>query len=149
MSFLNPLFLLALIAVGLPLLIHLLNLRKPKKIAFSTLSFFQQLTSTTIKRIRIKRYLLLFMRMAAIICLALVLARPFLPPGLSNGFQSQAPAINGILIDNSISMQRIGNDGPLFEYAKKVVEYIEEASKDDDRFIIQVTNGAAESGNIL
>ncbi|MEX0720632.1 MAG: BatA domain-containing protein [Balneolaceae bacterium] len=149
MSFLNPLFLFALIAVGLPLLIHLLNLRKPQKIAFSTLAFFQELKNTTIKRIRIKKYLLLFLRLAAIICLALVLARPFLPPGLSGGGNSQAPALNAILLDNSISMSRIGNEGPLFDYAKKIIGEIEQASKEDDRFVLQVTNGEAESSSIL
>mgnify|MGYP003114132268 FL=1 len=117
MSFLNPIFLFALMAVGLPLLIHLLNLKRPQKVAFSTLAFFQELKNTTIRRIRIKRYLLLLLRLLAIACLAFVLARPFLPPALSSGGNSQAPALNAILLDNSISMSRIGKQGPLFEYA--------------------------------
>lgn len=148
MSFLNPLFLFALFAIGLPLVIHLLNLRKPKKIAFSTLTFFQQLQNTTLKRIRIKRYLLLFLRVAAIICLALVLARPFLPPGLHTGFDSNEPALNAILIDNSISMDRIGSKGPLIDYAKEIAEIIQRSSNEDDRFILQVTNGEAENNSI-
>ncbi|HBQ61566.1 MAG TPA: hypothetical protein DD671_18635, partial [Balneolaceae bacterium] len=106
MSFLNPLFLFALVAVGLPLLIHLLNLRRPQKVSFSTLAFFRELKNTTIKRIRIKRYLLLILRLLAIACLALVLARPFLPPALSGGGSAQAPALNAVLLDNSISMSR-------------------------------------------
>lgn len=149
MSFLNPFFLLALIAVGLPLVIHLLNLRKPQKVSFSSLSFFRELKNTTIKRIRIKRYLLLILRLLAIACFAFVLARPFLPPGYSSGNAVQAPAINGILIDNSISMSRIGKQGPLFDYAKEIVEVIRESARDDDRFIIQFTNGEETSGNIL
>ncbi len=149
MSFLNPVFLLALIAIGLPLLIHLLNLKRPQKVAFSTLTFFRELKNTTIRRIRIKRYLLLLLRLAAIACLALVLARPFLPPGLSGGSSVQAPALNAFLLDNSISMSRIGKQGPLYDYAKEIIGKIEESAKDEDRFMLQLSNGEAEYTNIL
>ncbi|MFN1836235.1 BatA domain-containing protein [Balneola sp. MJW-20] len=143
MSFLNPIFLLALAAAGIPLMIHLLNLRRPKKIEFSTLTFFQELKKSTIRKIKIKRLLLLIMRMLAVACLAVVLARPFLPPGLSFGGDAQAPSVNAILIDNSISMSRVGSNGPLIDYAKEVAENISEASRENDRFILQVTNGEA------
>jgi hypothetical protein len=149
MSFLNPFFLFALIAIGLPLLIHLLNLRRPQKVAFSTLAFFQELKKTTIRRIRIKKLLLLILRLAAIACFALVLARPFLPPGLSWGGNASAPSLNAVLLDNSISMSRIGKQGPLFEYGKNVIEKIEASSKEDDRFMFQVTNGGGEMTSIL
>jgi hypothetical protein len=149
MSFLNPFFLLALIAVGLPLVIHLLNLRKPQKVSFSALSFFRELKNTTIKKIRIKRYLLLFLRLLAIACFAFVLARPFLPPGYTSGSAVQTPALNGILIDNSISMSRIGKQGPLFEYAKEIVGSIQRSAREKDRFIVQFTNGGETAGNIL
>jgi hypothetical protein len=149
MSFLNPFLLLALIAVGLPLLIHLLNLKRPQKVSFSTLAFFRELKNTTIRRIRIKKLLLLFLRLLAVACLALVLARPFLPAGLSGGGTAQAPALNAILLDNSISMSRIGSQGPLFDYAKDIITKIEDSAKDEDRFILQLTNGEGEQGNIL
>ena len=135
---------IAITAVGLPLIIHLLNLRRPQRVKFSTLAFFKELQKTTIRKIRIKRYLLLLLRLLAIACLALVLARPFLPPGLGNSSNSQAPSLNAILIDNSISMSRIGEKGPLLEQAKEIVKSIESSSKENDRFIIQVTNGEAQ-----
>lgn len=149
MSFLNPFFLFALIAIGLPLLIHLLNLRRPQKVAFSTLAFFQELKKTTIRRVRIKKLLLLLLRLAAIACFALVLARPFLPPGLNWGGNASAPSLNAVLLDNSISMSRIGKQGPLFEYGKKVAEEIEASAKENDRFMFQITNGGGEMTTIL
>ena len=143
MSFLNPFFLFAMAAVSIPLVIHLLNLRKPQKLPFSTLSFFKELQKTTIKRIRIKQYILLLLRLAAVFCLAMVLARPFLPPNLSSGFQeSEEPALIGFLVDNSISMGRIDKDGPLFDQVISIVETLAERADDDDRFILQLTNGA-------
>ncbi len=149
MSFLSPLFLIAISAVGLPLIIHLLNLRRPQRVRFSTLAFFNELQKTTIRKIRIKRYLLLLLRLLAIACLAIVLARPFLPPGLGGSANSQAPSLNAIIIDNSISMSRIGGQGPLLEQAKEIVKSIESSSKESDRFIIQVTNGEAQFNTIV
>ncbi len=141
MSFLSPLFLFALFAVGLPLLIHLLNLKKPKRIAFSTLAFFNELQKSTIRKIRIKRYILLLLRLLAVACLALVLARPFLPPILGLGGNTNQPTIIAIVVDNSISMARIGSKGPLLEQAKSVISDIVSSAKADDKFLIQVTNG--------
>lgn len=149
MSFLSPFFLLAITAVGIPLIIHLLNLRKPNRIKFSTLAFFEELKKTTIRKIRIKRYLLLLLRLLAVACLAFVLARPFLPPGVGSSGSSQTPALNAILIDNSISMSRIGEKGPLFDQVKSIVQSIEESSKESDRFILQVTNGSAQYSTII
>ena len=142
MSFLNPIFLIALTAVGIPLLIHLLNLRRPQKIQFSTLAFFSELQKTTIKRIKIKRYVLLLLRIAAIICLAFVLSRPFLPPSLTSGLSdSDEPAIVAFLIDNSVSMERIDKNGPIFDQAKEIVSKLVDRSKEGDQFILQLTNG--------
>ncbi len=140
MSFLSPFFLFALIAVGLPLVIHLLNLRKPQRIQFSNLSFFKELQRTTIRKIRIKRLILLLLRLLAVACLAIVLARPFLPPVFSFSGSSNQPALNAILIDNSISMARVGSKGPLLNQAKEIAKTITETSKDEDRFIVQVSN---------
>ncbi|MBO6622981.1 MAG: BatA domain-containing protein [Balneola sp.] len=148
MSFLNPVFLFALVAVGLPLIIHLLNLRKPTRVQFSTLAFFKELQKSTIRKIKIKRLLLLALRLLAIACLAMVLARPFLPPILSVGSSSNQPAIHAILLDNSISMNRIGSKGPLSDQAKELVMKILDASKDADRFIIQTTNGAPVNASV-
>ena len=141
MSFLNPIFLFALAAIGLPLVIHLLNLRKPKRVQFSTLAFFKELQKTTIRKIKIKRLLLLLLRLLAIACLAMVLARPFLPPALSTGSSGNQPIVHAILFDNSISMNRIGSKGPLMEQATELVQNILDASNEKDRFIIQTTNG--------
>lgn len=148
MSFLSPLFLFAVAAVGLPLIIHSLNLKRPQKVAFSTLAFFKELQKTTIRKIRIKRYLLLFVRLLAIACLAFVLARPFLPPGLGGG-DNKSAALNVVLLDNSISMGRIGEKGPLFEQGKNIISELEASSKDIDRFIFQTTNGEEEFTSVI
>ena len=149
MSFLSPLFLFAIAAVGLPLIIHLLNLKRPQKVQYSTLAFFKELQKSTIRKIKIKRYLLLFVRLMAIASLAFVLARPFLPPNLSGTGDTNQPSLNVILIDNSISMERIGTNGPLLENAKSIATTIEASTKETDRFIFQTTNGTGQFTSVI
>jgi len=142
MSFLNPLFLLAAAAVGLPVAIHLLNLRRPNKVSFSTLAFFNELKKTTIRRIKIKQLILLFLRAAAVLCLAFVLARPFLSPNFGGGMaDSDEPSVTAVLLDNSISMERIDANGPIVDQAKTLIRELAAQAKEEDRFVLQTGNG--------
>ena len=140
MSFLNPLFLFALLAIALPLLIYLLNVTKPKRVRFSTLAFFNSLKQTALRKIKIKRWLLLAVRTLAIAALAFALAKPFLPAGFGIVDDGQ-PMVVGILIDNSPSMDQIDRNGPYFEQAVKLAEEIINNRDNDDRILLEVTNG--------
>lgn len=143
MSFLNPFLLLALAAVAVPLLIHLINFRKPKKVRFSTLAFFQSLKTSALRRIRIKQWLLLALRALAILMLALALARPFLPSEFGGTAEpSQSRAI-GIMIDNSPSMDQIDQHGPYIDQVKRIARQIIEQAGSEDWIFVEVTNGAA------
>ena len=141
MSFLNPFFLVALLAVGLPLVLHFLKLRKARKLSFPTLSFFKALQKSTLRRIELKRWLLLLLRMLALACLAMVLARPFLAPNTLGISGPKGRALHAILIDNSASMNRIGQNGPLLEQAQQLATQLIDNGQANDRFIIQTTNG--------
>ena len=59
MVFLNPLVLLGLAAAAIPLILHLLNLRKLRTIEFSTLTFLKELQQTKIRRLKLRQLLLL------------------------------------------------------------------------------------------
>lgn len=148
MNFLNPFFLLGLLAVAIPVIIHLINLRRPQKVPFSTLSFLNELKKSTIRRIRIKQYLLMTLRALAVLFLALALARPFLPPTLTGTSGSESPKTIGILVDNSPSMNRIGTRGPLIEQARDIATTIIEGARSEDRFIVGTTNGEQPTINI-
>jgi len=148
MNFLNPFFLLGLLAVAIPVIIHLINLRRPQKVQFSTLSFLNELKKSTIRRIRIKQYLLMTLRALAVLFLALALARPFLPPTLTGTSGSESPKTIGILVDNSPSMNRIGTRGPLIEQARDIATTIIEGARSEDRFIVGTTNGEQPTINI-
>lgn len=138
MSFLNPLFLLGLLAVSIPLLIHLLRLRRPPRIEFSTLAFFDALRQESLRRISIKKWLLLALRMLALAMLALVLARPVLTGG---GGADPWPDEIVILFDNSPSMGQVDRGGPLLEQAKNAARERIIRAGSERRFYLEVTNG--------
>ena len=149
MSFIYPIYLTALAALAVPLIIHLINLRRPKSVPFSTLSFFEEIQQSTIRRIRIKEYLLLALRILALAMLALSLARPFLPNTQSAAAGSDKPQTIALLIDNSPSMQQIDEQGPYLKQGKEVARKIIEESRSDDRFVIQQTNGESLQDRVV
>lgn len=140
MTFLAPLFLAALAAILIPVAIHLINFRKPRKVAFSTLAFFRELQQSTLRRLKFKRWLLLLIRATAVILLALALARPYVQGG-NAVFSAQSPVLYGVLIDNSMGMTRIDADGPLLDQARELVLGIIDNARDQDRFLIYNTHG--------
>lgn len=143
MSFLNPFLLLGLLAIAIPLIIHLIQLRKPKKVRFSTLAFFQSLQESTLRHIRIKQWLLLAIRTLALLLLALALARPLLPAGSGSVSVQKQPAAVGILLDNSPGMGQVDQFGPYINQSKRIANEIISQGRGEDRFFIDVTNGAS------
>ena len=83
------------------------------------------------------------LRMLALACLAIVLARPFLPPNSFGIARQNASVVHAILIDNSPSMSRIGPQGPLLEQAQELALEMIENGRDRDRFVLQSTTGTA------
>jgi hypothetical protein len=75
MTFLNPLVLFGLAAAAIPVILHLLNLRKLKTIEFSTLTFLKELQQTKIRRLKVRQLLLLLIRTLIVILIVLSFAR--------------------------------------------------------------------------
>jgi hypothetical protein len=116
MTFLNPAILLGLIAASIPVLLHFLNLRKLKKIEFSTLTFLKALQKTKIRRIKLKQLLLLFLRILIITSLVFAFARPTIK-SLSLG-SSAAKTTAVFIIDNTFSMSVVSGNGSYLNKAK-------------------------------
>ena len=148
MTFLAPLFLLAALAIAIPILIHFLNLKKPQKVAFSTLSFFRELQKSTIRRLKLKRLLLMAVRILIVLMLAFALARPYLPAGWTDSGNS-SPILYSFLVDNGIGMDRIDADGPYLDQSKTLIAEIISNSRDHDRFVLLNTHGEPLRSSIL
>ena len=77
MGFLAPWFLAGLAAIGLPFWIHLLRQYRSTPHPFSSLMFFERRTQSSIKHRRLRYLLLLSLRVALLLLLALAFANPF------------------------------------------------------------------------
>lgn len=122
MTFLNPAILFGLLAASIPILLHFLNLRKLKKIEFSTLSFLKELQKTKIRRIKLKQWLLLLLRILIIISLVFAFARPTIKSNLFGSSTTKTSAV--FIIDNTTSMSIVSNEG---SYLNKIKEMAKNA----------------------
>jgi len=113
MTFLNPLILGGLFAISIPILIHLLNLSKVRKVEFSTLRFLKELQKSKMRRIKLRQLLLLALRILTIIFLVFAFADPVLRSSSGN-YAGKSSTI--IILDNSYSMS--AQDNRIFENAK-------------------------------
>jgi hypothetical protein len=124
-NFLNPIFLFAAgVAVLFPLLIHLFNRQKVKKVYFSSLLFLRSLEKTRMRRVKIKEYLLLLIRSLIILLVVAAFARPAIRGGFASKVGAHAKTSVVILLDNSYSMRYETKEGSFFDLAKKKAEKI-------------------------
>ncbi len=142
MNFLNPIFLAALSAVAVPLLIHLFSRRRVREIPFSTLMFLQRSDRRSMKRVNLRRTLLLILRMAVIALLVLAFARPVMRGGVAALFPAGGSREAGILIDRSYSMGVRDERGMVFERAgKKAMEILNSLEDEDAIKLITFSSG--------
>ena len=119
MNFVYPDFLFALFALAIPIIIHLFNFKKFKRVEFSNVAFLKEIKQESKSKSRLKEWLILFSRLLAITFLVLAFAQPYIPV-------SEKQTISGdkavsIYIDNSFSMNGTGNKGRLLDMAKQYV----------------------------
>jgi len=132
--FLNPQFLFALSLISIPIIIHLFNLRRFKRVLFTNVKFLQELKEETTRLSKIKHLLVLASRILAITFLVLAFAQPIIP--LANNSNSKAEKVVSVYIDNSFSMDAITKEGSLLEVAKKKAREITLAFSPSTRFQI-------------
>ncbi|MGA9117368.1 MAG: BatA domain-containing protein [Bacteroidota bacterium] len=124
MTFLNPLVLAGLAAAAIPILLHLLNLRKLKTVEFSSLRFLREMQRTRLRRIRIRQWLLLALRTLCVAAVVLAFARPAIRGTLPGGTGARARSTIVVLLDDSPSMTVRNERGPLFAQAQAAAESI-------------------------
>lgn len=108
MNFLTPLFLIGGLAIAAPILYHLIRRTTRERKIFSSLMFLLPSPPRISKRHRLEHLLLLALRCAALLLLALGFARPFFKQAPLNDPTSAQPKRSVILVDTSASMRREG-----------------------------------------
>lgn len=135
MTFLNPAVLFGLLAASIPIVLHFLNLRKLKKIEFSTLAFLKELQKTKIKRIKLKQWLLLLLRIAIILLLVMAFALPTVK-NFSLGNSSTAKTTAVIIIDNTFSMSVLTDKGSYLNQTKQTAKKLLGNFQDGDEIAL-------------
>lgn len=131
MSFLYPQFLFGLVALSIPVIIHLFNFRRTKKVYFSNSRFLQQVKDSKSAKQKLKHLLIMFSRLLFLLFLVLAFAQPFIP---SRELEQQQGLVY-IYLDNSLSMSnQVANNLSAFDQAIQNVESILQLYPEDARF---------------
>ncbi|MEZ4937928.1 MAG: BatA domain-containing protein [Crocinitomicaceae bacterium] len=147
MKFAYPEFLWTFFILIIPILIHLFNFRKFKTVYFSNISFLKEVKEETKSRSKLKHLLILFARLLAWSFLILAFAKPYIPEDAKEDIQ--LTNIVSIYVDNSFSMNAIGESGDLLNMGKEYAESIINSYTNNDRFQIISNNLAGEQRRIL
>lgn len=130
MKFVHPEILWAHLALAIPILVHLFNFRRFKKVMFSNVSFLQEIKHETKSKSKLKHLLILLSRMLAMSALIFAFAQPYTP--LSTADLVGEFKTVGVYIDNSFSMDANNGEGRLLDLAKnKAIEIVSSYSASD------------------
>lgn len=133
MHFYNPNFLYGLLALIIPLIIHLFNFKRFKKVYFANLSFLKEVQQQSKRHSQLLHLVIMFLRMIFIAMLVLAFAGPYLTTKEEDKNKSDEAYIN-IFLDNSFSMQARASEGSIFDEGRNVARQIALAHKQTDHF---------------
>ena len=133
MQFVNPLYLFGLLAIAIPVIIHLFNFRRFRRIYFTNVRLLQELKQQTQKQSQLRHLLILAMRILAVASLVIAFAQPYIPFSDSNLKMASRNAVS-IFVDNSFSMEATGTNGTLLDESKLKAREIVSAYKSTDLF---------------
>ena len=136
MTFLNPLVLLGLAAAAIPIVVHLFNFRRPKRVDFSTLRFMREIEATAMRRVRIRQWLLLALRTLALVFLVLAFARPT-RTAEAGAFEDVGAQSLALVVDNSRSMTLRDAQGAFLDQARELADRVLDGTgSGDERTVV-------------
>ncbi len=129
MGFLSPIFLLAGLAVAVPLILHLFHRHDAKRMVFPALQYLLRTEKEHARTIRFRQLLLLLLRITAILLLVGAGARPF----LRGGGGVHDPTATVLIVDNSMSSGLIRGGARVLDLLKAVALRSIDRASDEDR----------------
>ena len=133
MQFLHPSILWVLLALAVPIIIHLFHFRRFKKVYFTNVKFLKEIKEEKSARNKLRNFLVLLSRLAVMACLIFAFAQPFISKDKT---AKTGKNYVSIFIDNSNSMMASSEDIPLLDKAKSKAEEIVKAYNVGDQFQI-------------
>ncbi len=103
MGFLAPLMLAGILAIIVPIAIHLIGRRRARIVKFAALDFLMQTKRKTARRLRIRERLLLLTRALVCLAIAIALAKPFTSCERKGPMVTRGPQAAVLVIDDSFA----------------------------------------------
>jgi Aerotolerance regulator N-terminal len=156
-TFLNAALLFGTAAFSIPLIIHLLHRTRYTTLEWGAMFFLEDLRRVQTRRIEWQSLLLLLIRCAIPVLLALCMARPLLSNRLSNAILEDGhPNLATIIVDNSLSMDAIRNvsvkeSKSSIDQARQDVSRLVHSTSRQTRWSIQAMSGSSDpdSGRVF
>jgi aerotolerance regulator-like protein/VWA domain-containing protein len=136
MAFLSPLFLAGAAAAIIPIVLHLLKRPPEQRVRFAAVMFLKTAPVEHTSRRRLREWLLLTLRVTALVLLALAFARPFFRAANAGG----ATGTTVVALDTSFSMSAPGR----FDRAKALAkDAVRNAISGDDVALVTFSDRAS------
>jgi hypothetical protein len=129
-TFLNSVFLFGLLAVAVPIIIHLVSRLRYVEMDYSSLLFLQYHSRRTSRKIQLLNVLLLLARIALLAAFTLALARPSVLRSQPTAARGESATV--IIMDNSYSMGYSTGNQTSLDRAKRAACQFIEAMRDGD-----------------
>ncbi len=118
MTFLTPLLAWGMLLGTIPIIIHLLNRRRFRRVESAPMKYLKLTIQRNRRKIQIEELILLLMRIAGLVLLFFFLARPVLnPTGLERWLGSGGRSSQVVVVDDSMSMGYAAGDTSAFQRA--------------------------------
>jgi hypothetical protein len=136
MTFLNGALAFGALAFAVPLIIHILNRSRFRTVEWGAMHLLESVIKVNHKRLHVDQLILLFVRCAIPVLLALCLARPVLTG--SKLLEGDSPVSLVILLDTSYSMDTVDPSGSRFEKAVDAAcQIVNSVSRGSEVVVIQ------------
>lgn len=139
MSLLTPLYILGGLAIAAPIIFHLIRRQPRGEVPFSSLMFLAPTPPRLTRRSRLDDWLLLLLRAAALLLLALAFARPFLREAVALDSGEDERRRVAVLMDTSASMRR----GDVWPQAQKLADEAIAACRPGDEIAVLAFDDSA------
>ena len=139
-GFFHPLWLWALPAAALPLVLHLIARRQPPTVSFPAVRYLQQVTREHQRRLKLQHWLLLLVRTLLVLALVLAAAAPTVA---RNGLPGHAPAALVLILDNSPSSGAVAGGTPALTPLRQAARAVLAKATPDDAVWLLAADGIA------
>ncbi len=138
--------LIGLVAILVPIIIHLFNFRRYKTAYFSNVQMLEDIQKKTKRASQVQQLIVLMLRVLGIACLVLAAAQPFLRG--SNSAEKKGNVIS-IFVDNSYSMEADSKNGSRLFDAVDAAKNIVQSFGFSDDFVLTTQDFTGEESHIL